>query len=138
MKITHIHVTAGRGFNHPYEQYANFKFDLHFQAELEEGEDHKLATQQLQAEAENAAEAHKAAILDDLKRKAMIESQIESLNQLKRLQKQNYDRTEEIEKAEKRLAELTSKPLLLSNTAVLHPGHPDHPDTMVGYDGDDD
>lgn len=52
MKITRIHASAGRTFNHPTEQYANFRFDLHFEAEIEDGEDPLEASRQLAAHAE--------------------------------------------------------------------------------------
>ena len=84
MKLTHIAVTAARGFNHPYEQFANFKFDLHLAANLEPDEDADEAILKLQGTAEEAAEKHKARILADCKRKRDIESVIENLRHAKR------------------------------------------------------
>lgn len=128
MNITHIHVTAGRGFNHPYEQYANFKFDLHLQATLEEGEVPKDCIILLQAEAEAAAELHKQRILDDCKRLCLIETGSRELERLRVRAKQQEDLQPEIAKTEAMLNRLTEKPLMLGSK-IVHPGHPDHPET---------
>lgn len=128
MKITHIHVTAGRGFNHPYEQYANFKFDLHLQATLEEGEAPKDCIIHLQAEAEAAAEQHKQRILNDCKRLRLIEEGNRELERLRVRAKQQEDLQPEIAKTEEMLTKLTSQPLMLGSK-IIHPGHSDHPET---------
>lgn len=39
MKVTEITVHAGRTFNHPFEQFSNFRPGLSMTASLEEGED---------------------------------------------------------------------------------------------------
>lgn len=136
MKITHIHVTAGRGFNHPYEQYANFKFDLHLQAALEEGEAPKDCIILLQAEAEAAAEQHKQRILNDCKRLRLIEEGNRELERLRVRAKQQEDLQPEIEKTEAMLNQLTATPLMLGSK-IIHPGHADHPETdEFGYDRD--
>lgn len=135
MKTTHIHVTAGRGFNHPHEQYANFKFDLHLQATLEEGEEPAAALATLQAQAEQAAEAHKARILDDVERLRLIKQGEEALARLKRQKKQQLDVDPQIAECEAALAKLTSTPLMLGDK-IIHPGHADHPATdEVDYFG---
>lgn len=128
MKITHIHVTAARGFNHPHEQYANFKFDLHLQAALEDGEDPAEALALLQQRAEHAAETHKARILDDVERLRLIKRGEEMLAHLKRQKKQQEEVDPQIAECEAALAKLTSTPLMLCDK-VIHAGHPDHPDT---------
>ena len=128
MKIRSIHVTAGRGFNHPREQYANFKFDLHLQAELEEGEDPARAVVKLQEHAETAAEAHKARILEDIERKEKIESALQTIEYERRKNFDNEASKARITEAEAILAKLTATPCLLGNKLV-HPGHPDHPAT---------
>lgn len=128
MKIRSIHITAGRGFNHPREQFANFKFDLHLQAELEEGEDPAAALVRLQEQGEQAAEAHKARILEDIERKAKIEQALETIAFERRKAFDNDASKTRIAEAEAVLAKLTATPCLLGNK-IVHPGHPDHPDT---------
>ena len=67
MKITEIIVHAGQGFNHPYEQFANFKPSVSLKAVLEDGEDPSLVVKQLQAKAEGMVEDHKNHILSTLR-----------------------------------------------------------------------
>lgn len=129
MKIHTLHVTAGRGFNHPYEQYANFKFDLHLQATLEEGEEPAAALATLQAQAEQAAESHKARILDDVKRLNLIEDGERTLASLRRRKKEQQEVDPQIAECEAALAKLTSTPL---GDKIIHPGHADHPATDHG------
>jgi len=129
MNITRISVTAARGFNHPYEQFANFKFDLHLDAELALGEDPIQALTQLQSEAEQAAEAHKAAILADLERKREIASVVEQMDYERRKQFESEAGKKRIADLEAKLSELTSQPLLLAPKQI-HAGHADHPETF--------
>lgn len=63
MKITEIKVAAGRTFNHPFESYSNLRFDLHFNAQLDDADDPAKALEELQARAEEAAERHKEWLL---------------------------------------------------------------------------
>lgn len=130
MKITHIYVTAGRGFNHPREQYSNFKFDLQLQGELEPGEDPAAALVKLQQEAEQAAEAHKACILSDIERQATIQAVLGNLEYEKRKAFDSEASKATVAKLEEQLTALTSRPLMLAGKAV-HAGHPDHPDTDI-------
>jgi hypothetical protein len=79
MKITEITVHAGRTFNHPFEQYANFKPGLSLRATLSEEDDVEQATKALQLIAEQLAEGQKQQILADLRqleRQARITSSI--------------------------------------------------------------
>lgn len=128
MKTTHIHVTAGRGFNHPYEQYANFRFDLHLQATLEDGDEPAECLAKLQSEAESAAEKHKKRILDDVERLRLIEQGEQTLARLRRQKKDQQDVDPQIAECEAALNRLTSTPLMLADK-MIHPGHTDHPET---------
>mgnify|MGYP000429194655 CR=1 FL=1 len=129
MNITHISVTAARGFNHPYEQFANFKFDLSFEANLYDGEDANAAMLSLQARAEQAAEAHKSAILADLDRKREIAATVEAMEYERRKQFETEASKKRMQELEGKLSELTSKPLLLAPKQI-HAGHADHPETF--------
>lgn len=128
MKLTLIAVTAARGFNHPYEQFANFKFDLHLAANLEPDEDPDEAILKLQTNAEEAAEKHKARILADCKRKREIESVLENLRFAKRKQAESEESKQAIADLEAKLTALTSQPLMIGDKTI-HAGHVDHPAT---------
>lgn len=92
MRIDEIKVSAGRTFNHPYEQYSNLRCDVHLNAKLDDGEDAIEATKQLQARAEEICEGHKVTL-------------IKNLHDLERLARQ----TEEISQLERRIQEAQSK-----------------------------
>lgn len=66
MKITEITVSAGRTFNHPYEDYSNLRPQVTMKATIEEGDDPTEQTKALQAMAEKSVEDHKQALLDSL------------------------------------------------------------------------
>lgn len=141
MKIHTIHVTAGRGFNHPHEQYANFKFDLQLHAVLDPTiDDPALCLIELQNQAERAAEAHKKRILDDVKRLSLIQEGERTLAALRRKKKDQQDVEPQIAECEAALAKLMSEPLMLADK-IIHPGHSDHPATSYGdadFDRDGD
>ena len=128
MKLTHIAVTAARGFNHPYEQFANFKFDLHLAANLEPDEDPDAAIIKLQANAEECAEQHKSRILADLKRKQQIKSALENLGYAKGRASESEANQKAVSELEAKLTVLTSSPLMIGGKTI-HAGHPDHPET---------
>jgi len=67
MKITEIIVSAGRTFNHPYEQFSNLRPQVTYKATLEEGDDPDIATRDLQAKAEKSVEDHKQNTLQMLR-----------------------------------------------------------------------
>lgn len=82
MDIKKIKVSAGRTFNHPYEQYSNLRFDIHLEAELREGADYMQCVQALQHDAETRAEDHKAALLKDiylLEEQARVNSKVSDI-----------------------------------------------------------
>lgn len=128
MTITSIAATAGRTFNHPYEQFANFRFELSFTAQLEDGEDAGQALALLKARTEAEADAHKAAILADIARKREIEQTVEAIAYEKRNFANIEASTKRQAELEARLNELTRSPLALA-VPTLHAGHADHPDT---------
>lgn len=136
MKITHLRVSAARGFNHPYEQFANFRFEIHQEAELQEGEDPQQALMQLQTITEQAAETHKKRILADLERLRLIQQGEAELSRLKARQKVNDETPEEIERVQETLTKLREAPFVLA-PKTIHPGHEDHPSTDDFYEHDD-
>ena len=113
MNITTITVSAGRGFNHPYQSYANFKFDLHLTATLNDEEDPDDALAALQRKAEGAAEAHKNNILKDIERKREIANVAQEIDYEKRKQFDTEASKALIASLEEKLTQLTSAPLLL-------------------------
>jgi len=67
MKITEITISAGRTFNHPYEQFSNFRPSLQIKAvPTEDGEDGIKIIKDLQAMAEGLMEDHKKALREVL------------------------------------------------------------------------
>lgn len=66
MKVTEIVVSAGRTFNHPYEQYSNLKPQVTLKATLEDGDDPVAATKALQTQAEGLVEDHKNGLLKSI------------------------------------------------------------------------
>lgn len=96
MKIKTIEVSAGRTFNHPYESFANLRFDLKFQAELSEGEEAMDCLKDLQTVAEKAAEEHKANLIND----------IHALEEMARSQRQMSDLEQRIKQAQDNLETL--------------------------------
>ena len=78
MKITEIIVHEGRGYNHPFEQYSNFKQGVTLKASITEEEyDLKDCVKRLQEKAAVEIEAIKNKTLDSLKK-------INSLEEAKR------------------------------------------------------
>lgn len=84
MKIDEIKVSAGRTFNHPYEQYSNLRCDVHLNAKLEDGDDPIEATKKLQAQAEQICEGHKVTLIKNLHDLERISRQTEEISQLER------------------------------------------------------
>lgn len=119
MQIKSISVSAARTFNHPFERYANFRFELSLNAELHDGEDPLKAVSVLQEQAEIAAETHKVRILADVE----IRNEIEQLQFELRHCEEN-DR----EEITRKLNALLEKPLLTAPKEI-YPGHPEHPET---------
>ena len=66
MIIKEITVSAGRTFNHPYEQFSNLRPGVTVRADLAEGEDATKAINDLQSLAEKTVEDHKQALLHSL------------------------------------------------------------------------
>ena len=66
MKITEIVVSAGRTFNHPYENFSNLRPQVSLKATLDEGDDAHAAAKELQGKAEALVEDHKRSMLQTL------------------------------------------------------------------------
>lgn len=105
MKIDSITVTAGRTFNHPYENYSNLRPEVVLHATLDPGDDAEACAKQLQARAETLVEDHKQGLLksiEELQVLGQVRSEFLSLDsQLRRHQA----RLEEIRAAHPQLAE---------------------------------
>lgn len=99
MKVNTITVTAGRTFNHPYEQYSNLRPEVTMTATLEEGEDHAQAVKQLQASAEQIVENHKRGLLKSL----------EELHNLTERQQEMRGLQRSLEQTQKRLTEIRTE-----------------------------
>jgi len=129
MKVTEVKVSAGRTFNHPFESYSNLRCDVHLQAVLEDGEDPKAATQQLQAQAEEAAETHKQSLLSNLHKLQEITEQNREITELERRMEQAGERLKSLRKS---VAAYQGGPLTLSSSPTS-----DEPDVGCGPGGSD-
>lgn len=67
MKITKIKASSGRTFNHPNEQFSNFRHHVELHAELQDGDDYYSCTKNLQTQADILAEEKKQEKLGFLK-----------------------------------------------------------------------
>lgn len=66
MQVKEIIISAGRTFNHPYEQYANLKPHITLKAELAEPDDWQEEVKKMQAIAEGLIEDHKQLMLKQI------------------------------------------------------------------------
>ncbi|MCA9015903.1 MAG: hypothetical protein KDA77_11280, partial [Planctomycetaceae bacterium] len=66
MKVTKVTVSASSGFNHPYEDYANFRPAVTLEAEIEQDDSWGDVVKYLQGKAEKLVQDQKQEILDDL------------------------------------------------------------------------
>lgn len=96
MKIAEITVSAGRTFNHPYEDYSNLRPNVTIRATLDEGDDPEKVLAELQAKAEKSVEDHKQNLLHSL----------EELHFLTQAQRDYTSLAEQIERSQRRLDEI--------------------------------
>lgn len=96
MKINEITVSAGRTFNHPYEDYSNLRPSVTIKASLDDGDDPEKVLSDLQAKAEKSVEDHKQNLLHSL----------EELHYLSEAQRDMTTLAEQIERSQKRLDEI--------------------------------
>ena len=99
MKITSITVSAGRTFNHPYEQYSNLRPEVTMTASLEDGENAWEATKALQSTAEGLVEDHKRGLLHS----------IEELHKLTEYQAEVRGLQEQLQRAQNRMNDIRSQ-----------------------------
>lgn len=136
MILQEITVHAGRTFNHPYERFANFRFDLSLKATLQGGDDAGECLVNLQRLAETFADEHKARLLKECDRLHHI-SGLENLIRDLKMDHQPWmsetaeERAEKLKVTLEKLAELKAMPAYSDAESVkeIHPGHPDHQDT---------
>lgn len=98
MKIESIKVCAGRTFNHPFEDYSNFKFSVGIEATLAESEDAATEIKALQAKAEALAEDHKKNLLRSVHELQELSSMRQEVASLEESLKRGQARLEEIRK----------------------------------------
>lgn len=73
MTITKITVSASAGFNHPFEQYANFKPGITLEAVIPEGENADLCARALQEKAQDLVDAERVRIEAECRHEKDIE-----------------------------------------------------------------
>lgn len=101
MKVTQISVSAGRTFNHPYEQFSNLRPNVTVSAMLEEGEDFEKAVKELQAKAESLVEDHKNNMIETLHALRIMTQEEAELERLESTLKAGQERLEELRKNRK-------------------------------------
>jgi hypothetical protein len=104
MQVTEIVVSAGRTFNHPYEEYSNLRPQVTMKATLTEGDDPDTATQALQAKAEKLVEDHKQNLLAQLRELYQIGRAKAELQDLERNLKSAQERVRELREENPQLA----------------------------------
>lgn len=109
MKVTEITVSAGRVFNHPFEQYSNLKPHITLKATLSEGEDAEAAAKQLQQTAEKLVEDHKRALL----------TSIEELDRLQRAEQELADLGRTMATAQAKIDRLRKENPILAQKMLL-------------------
>jgi predicted signal transduction protein with EAL and GGDEF domain len=82
MQITEVAVSAGRTFNHPFENFSNFRPEVTVKARVQEGDDAEAAVRELQKKAETLVENHKNAILAHLHTLQNLSKTEDEINQL--------------------------------------------------------
>ena len=106
MQVTEIVVSAGRTFNHPYEQYSNLKPHVTVKASLSEGEDFQAAIKELQSVAEGLVEDHKRNLLasiEELQEMSRRQQEVTRLESTIRRAQQDLDRLRESYKGQQQL-----------------------------------
>jgi small-conductance mechanosensitive channel len=96
MQITEIVVSAGRTFNHPFEQFSNLRPNVTLKATLSPEDDPAKAMNELQAMAEKSVEDHKQALLHS----------IEELHYLTEAQRNMTSLAEQITRSQRQLEEI--------------------------------
>jgi hypothetical protein len=99
MKLTEVKVSAGRTFNHPFEQYSNLRCDVHLGAVVEDGEDGLACAKELQAKAEELAENHKQDLLKNIRDLQRIARANEEISHLEERMKQADERLKELRRS---------------------------------------
>lgn len=92
MKITHITISAGRTFNHPFESYSNLRPHVQLDAELDDGDDVTTCIKELQAKAEGFVEDHKQHMLKSLQNLQEMQSREREIIRLESLIKASQDK----------------------------------------------
>lgn len=82
MKIKEISAHCSTSFNHPYEQYANYKPGVSLVASIEEGDDVDACIRDLQDKAQTMVDLDKASILAELQDQHRIDRTRELLAEL--------------------------------------------------------
>jgi chromosome segregation ATPase len=114
VKIEQIKASAGRTFNHPYEQYSNLRCDVHLDARLEDGEDPVEAVGKLQAQVEELAEGHKQALLKNLHTLQRIAEATTEISELERRMQHADGRLKELRQAVAAYQQAPSGPFRLT------------------------
>jgi hypothetical protein len=120
MKINQITVSAGRTFNHPYEQYSNLKPSVCLVATLDESDNPESCAKDLQARAEKLVEDHKSILLQ----------QVKELYDLSQQQSEMVDLAQQLRRAQSRIDEIRKKNPVLATLQLPELGESTRPDVV--------
>lgn len=136
MQVTEIIVSAGRKFNHPYEDYSNLSPGITLKAKLVDGEDWEVAAKALQAEAERAIEDHKRVLLESIEK---IEQMTRHQQRVADLAKKIREANEELDNVRREHPDLPSVAALPHESQSQSQATPESEDPDAGAeDGDSD
>jgi hypothetical protein len=114
-RVTEITVHAGTSFNHPYEQFSNFKPGISLTVQIDEDADRADVLRAWQARAHDVITEEKARILEGLAHEEVIRSQRSDLSyhedQLKRHEVERLRHRESAAETAAQLAEYRAKPV---------------------------
>ena len=96
MKITEVTVSAGRTFNHPYEDYSNLKPHITLKASVEEGDDPEKCILDLQSKAERMVEDHKNSLLKGLREIESMRSAMQEIASLENSMRNAQEKLKEL------------------------------------------
>lgn len=98
MKVINISVSAGRTFNHPFEQFSNLRSDVEVTAMVHQGEDFEADVKELQGKVERLAEDHKQLMLKSLREAEELSSMQREAFDLQQALKRSQERLEMMRK----------------------------------------
>lgn len=96
MQVTEIVISAGRTFNHPFEDYSNLRPNVTLKATVTEADDFEQCVKNLQAKAESMVQDHKVALLQAIHDHQQLMLQEREIKTLESMIKTSQEKLEHI------------------------------------------